>query len=216
MQTRWLFRRLAQTLTGVALLLPLSACGTADNPYDKITDPPLVEARLHTITLVSDSAVSSARIREAGYTPVTLPANYRGAVEIEASIQGVPEAVAAAAQYFKSSRAGAPDVRLLVMPLAAGARSSDETIDETYFRNVLGTGVPPWPLPQPPSDALRVQAWTFVVPDVVEANKVLRANGIPVVQPPVGLTTSYLGDHRTLAIRAPDGTVVQLVQTTAQ
>ena len=165
MQTRWLFRWLTQSLNSVTLLLPLSACGTADNPYDKITDPPLVQARLHTITLVSDSAVSSARIREAGYTPVTLPANYRGAVEIEASIQGVPEPVAAAAQYFKSSRAAAPDVRLLVMPLAAGARSSDETFDETYFRNVLGTGVPPWPLPQPPDMSAMVNVRAALLPE---------------------------------------------------
>jgi hypothetical protein len=51
---------------------------------------------------------------------------------------------------------------------------------------------------------------------VVAAAKRLRANGIAVIYDPVEITTAYLGDHRTLAIRAPDGTVVQLVQSTAQ
>jgi hypothetical protein len=51
---------------------------------------------------------------------------------------------------------------------------------------------------------------------VVEANKRLRANDIPVVFDPVSITTAYLGDHKAMAIRAPDGTIVELVETAAQ
>jgi hypothetical protein len=51
---------------------------------------------------------------------------------------------------------------------------------------------------------------------VVEANKRLRANNIPVVFDPVSITTAYLGDHKAMAIRAPDGTIVELVETMAR
>ena len=53
---------------------------------------------------------------------------------------------------------------------------------------------------------MRVQVWTYLVPNVVEANKRLRESGIPVVFDPVAITTAYLGDHKAMAIRAPDGT----------
>jgi hypothetical protein len=33
---------------------------------------------------------------------------------------------------------------------------------------------------------------------------------------PVDITTAYLGDHRTMAILAPDGAVIELVQNHAQ
>jgi hypothetical protein len=165
---------------------------------------------------VSDSAAAAARIREAGFTQVTLPPNYQQANAVEASIWSVPEPVAGGIQSFKAPKAGAPDLRLLVMPLAARGRKSDAATEQAFFRNVLGTEVPAWPLPDQPTDNVRVQVWTYLIPDVVAANRRLRANGIPVIYGPVGLTTSYMGDHRTLAIRAPDGTVVQLVQTIAR
>jgi hypothetical protein len=63
---------------------------------------------------------------------------------------------------------------------------------------------------------VRIQAWTFLVPDILAASKRLRENGIPVIYDPVGITTPYMGDHKTLAIRSPDGTVVQLVESAAQ
>jgi hypothetical protein len=44
----------------------------------------------------------------------------------------------------------------------------------------------------------------------------LRGAGIPVTFEPVAITTSYLGDHRTMAIQAPDNTVIELVQNAAQ
>jgi hypothetical protein len=199
-----------------AALLASSGCGSPDSPYDRIGDAPLVEARLHAVTLVSGSETVVQEIREAGYTPVKLAPNYARAVTVEASIWGVPEAAAAAIQDFKASRPGAPDLRLLVTPPAPPARVAAEGTEAAFFRNVLGVEVPVWPLAGNPSSELRVQVWTYLVPDVVAATRRFRESGIPVIYGPVGLTTSYLGDHRTLATRAPDGTVVQLVQTTAQ
>ena len=60
-----------------------------------------------------------------------------------------------------------------------------------------------------------MQVWTYLIPDVVGANERLRDNGIPVVFDPVAITTAYLGDHKAMAIRAPDGTIVELVETAA-
>ena len=212
MQVRHIFPRLAVA----AILAGLTACGTADNPYEKLRGAPLVQGRLHAITLVSDSDAVAAQIRDAGYIEVTLRPNYSNANAVEAAIWGVPEPVAERARHFKSSKAEMPDLRLLIMPLAARGREAAAEVDEAFFRNVLGTGVPEWPLPTPPSDEVRLQVRTYLVSDVVAANRRLREAHIPVIYDPVGLTTSYLGDHRTLALRAPDGTVVQLVQTTAQ
>ena len=53
-------------------------------------------------------------------------------------------------------------------------------------------------------------------PDIQLANKRLRESDIPVVYDPVRITTAYLGDHWTMAIRAPDGTIIELVETAAQ
>lgn len=206
---------LRHAIAAVALLAS-GACGTSDSPYDRIGDPPLVQARLHAVTLVGGSGAVAERIRAAGYSAVKLAPNYERAVAVEASIWGVPEPVAAAIQDFKSQMPGVPDLRLLVTAQAAPARIAAEGTETSFFRNVLGAEVPAWPLPGKPPAEMRVQVWTYLVPDVVAATRRLRENGIPVVYGPVGLTTAYLGDHRTVAIRAPDGVVVQLVQTTAQ
>ncbi len=207
------FRRL---LSSLPLILLAAACSTADNPYVKFEDPPLVKASLHAVTVASDTDAVAARIAGAGFNEYQLVPNYQRADMVEASIWGVPETVVAKVRHFKATKAGVPDVRLLQMPLAARGRAADGAIDEAFFRNVLGTDVPRWPLPGEPDDNTRVQVWTYLVPSVVDASKRMRENGIPVVFDPVGLTTSYLGTHRTMAIRAPDGTVVQLVETTAQ
>jgi hypothetical protein len=37
-----------------------------------------------------------------------------------------------------------------------------------------------------------------------------------VIYDPVDIATAYLGDHKTMAIRAPDGTIIELVQIAAQ
>jgi hypothetical protein len=205
-----------RALPGLLLALAGAACGTADHPYSKFADPPLVRATLHTVTLASDTDAIGEVVRQAGYTAAMLPPNYPQADSVEASIWGVPEPVAVKAAHFKATAPGAPDVRVLVLPLAAKGRTAASNVNEAFFRNVLGTGVPEWPLTSAQPGNVRIQVLTYLVPNIVEASKRLRANGIPVVYDPVGITTSYLGDHRTLAIRSPDGTVVQLVEAAAQ
>ena len=196
--------------------LALAACGVADNPYTRFADPPLVSGRLHTVTLVSDRGAIAEVVTAAGWQAVRLPPNYQKADAVQASIWGVPEPVAAAVLHFKAQKPGSPDLRLLVMPLAARGRVAEQAVNEAFFRNVIGADVPAWPLPAPQPADVRVQVWTYLVPSIIEASKRLRANGIPVIYDPVGITTAYLGDHRTLAIRAPDGTVVQLVETASR
>jgi hypothetical protein len=200
----------------VASVLALAACGTADNPYAKLADPPLVSGRLYTVTLASADATVADAVTRAGWQAAALPPNYPQADAVQASIWGVPEPVARAARHFRSGQSGRPDLRLLQMPLAARGRAADRAVEQAFFRNVLGADVPRWPLPGGQPEDVRVQAWTYQVSDIVAAAKRLRANGIPVVYNPVEITTAYQGDHRTLAIRAPDGTVVQLVQSVAQ
>ena len=207
-------RRLTLVLT--LLLVAAARSRTADNPYARLEDPPLVKATLHTVTLVSDSEAAVATITGAGFSEAPLPPNYQRADQVEASLWDVPEPVAARVRHFMASKAGMPNLRLLVMPLAARGRNADADTSKAFFRNVLGTTVPQWPLPGKPDDNHRIQVWTYSVPDLVAASKRLRENGIPVVYDPVSITTSYFGTHKTLAIRAPDGTVVQLVETAAQ
>ena len=86
----------------------------------------------------------------------------------------------------------------------------------SFFRNVLGTDVPSWPAKVPRAANVRVQVWTYQVPSIVEARKKLRANAIPVVTEPVGITTPYMGDQKSMSLRAPDGTIVELIEAAAQ
>ncbi len=199
-----------------ALVVMAGACGTADNPYSKLENAPLLQGRLYTVTLVSDTASVEQAVEQVGFTRASFQPNYPQADAVEASIWSVPEPVAAKATYFKASRQGVPDIRVLVMPLAAKGRKPDPAVDEAFFRNVLGSDVPAWPLPGSPAENVRIQVWGYLVPDILEARNKLRDSGIPVIFDPVAITTPYLGDHKTLAIRAPDGTVVQLVETAAQ
>lgn len=203
-------------LLAVAMVALATACSTADNPYAKLQDPPLVQGRLHTITLVSDTQQVEQALEQVGFTRAAFQPNYQQADAVQASIWSVPEPVAAKASYFKAAAPGAADVRVLVMPLAAKGREAEPAVDQAFFRNVLGAEVPTWPLPGSPSDNVRIQVWVYLVPSILEARKRLRDNGIPVIFDAVAITTPYLGDHKTLAIRAPDGTVVQLVETAAQ
>ena len=62
----------------------------------------------------------------------------------------------------------------------------------------------------------RVQAWTYQVPNLVEMRRKLRAAAIPLVTEPVAITTSYLGDQKSMSLRAPDGAIVELVEFAAQ
>jgi hypothetical protein len=208
-------RKFLQRSLGIPAVLLLAACGSADNPYARLKDPPLVQARLYTVTLASDTDAIAGDLTKAGLAAAALPPNYRQADAVEASLWGVAEPVAAKARYFKAPAGGA-DIRLLVMPLAARGRTAEASIDKTFFRNVLGTEVPAWPLAGKQPDNVRVQVWSYLVPDILAASRRLRESGIPVIYDAVSITTSYSGTHKTLAIRAPDGTVVQLVETQAQ
>jgi hypothetical protein len=209
-------RIILQRAFGISAVLFIAACGSADNPYARLKDPPLVLARPYTVTLASDSEAIAEAVSKAGFTAVALPPNYQQADAVEASIWGVAEPVAARAQYFKAASPNDADIRLLMMPLAARGRTAEPPVDQAFFRNVLGGEVPRWPLPGKQPENVRVQVWGYLVPDILVASKRLRENGIPVIYDAVSISTSYSGTHKTLAIRAPDGTVVQLVEATAQ
>jgi hypothetical protein len=195
----------------------LASCSrTSDNLYAAITNPPLLEARLHTVTLATDSSKVSEELQAKGYAPMQFASNYPASEPVEASLWSVPEPVAAAAAHFRAPGAADVNIRVLQMALAASSRAADSATEKVFFRKVLGTDVPAWPAAVKRTDKVRVQVWTYLIPDIAAANKRLRESGVPVVYDPVGITTAYLGDHKTMAIRSPDGTIVELVQVTAQ
>ena len=208
------FRRVLAAFMLASLLV---ACtGSTDNQYASLKDVPLVSASLHAVTLVTDDATLSQTLEKNGYTVMKYASNYPASDRVEASLWSVPEPVVARAAHLKAPVAGAPDVRVLVLELAAKGREADGATNRAFFRNVLGSDVPRLPEGIKATEGVRVQVWTFLVPNVFEANKRLRASNIPVVFDPVAITTAYLGDHKTMAIRAPDGTIVELVEAAAQ
>lgn len=206
-------RRVLGTLVLTALI---SCSGTKDNPYAAIQDPPMVQGRLQAVTLATDGATVAEQLQVKGYVPITFASNYPVSTSVESSLWSVPEPVAAGVAHFKASDAAEPDVRVLKMALAASSRAPDPSVDKAFFENVLGTGVPRLPAGLERTDKVRVQVWTYLIPDILAANRRFREGGIPVVYDPVKITTAYLGDHETMAIRAPDGTIVELVETAAQ
>jgi hypothetical protein len=208
-------RKFLPRALGILAVLLNAGCGSANNPYAGIEKPPLIQARLHIVTLVSDTEAVVGQLTQAGLGAVALPPNYQQADAVEASLWGVAEPVAAKARYFKAAAPAGTDIRLLLMPLAARGRTAEASVNKAFFRNVLGSEVPAWPLAGKQPDNVRVQVWGYLVPDILEASSRLREGGIPVIYDAVSITTSYSGTHKTLAIRAPDGTVVQLVEATA-
>jgi catechol 2,3-dioxygenase-like lactoylglutathione lyase family enzyme len=208
--------RLGRVLVVLALAASASCSGTADNPYAAIKDAPLVKATLHTVTLVTDSPAVAEELQVKGYTALRFSSNYPASDAVESSLWSVPEPVAASAVHFRAPDAADANVRVLRMALAAGGRPADPDVERAFFKNVLGADVPRWPAGVARTNKVRLQVWTWLVPDVVAANKRLRANGIPVVYDPAEITTAYLGEHKTMAIRAPDGTIVELVQTSSR
>jgi len=215
MQTAHFRRVFATPGIAIAILTTFAACSHADNPFANLANPPLVQAQLHTVTLVSAGAELADQVQKAGYTPLPFESNYPASVPVEAVLWGVPEAVAGKAAEFKAPGAG-PAVRLLVMPLPPAAPAADPAVEKAFFRNVLGGDVPQWPAGIPHTDNTRVQVWTYIVPSVIAAKKRMREGLIPTVTEPVAITTSYFGDHKTMSIRAPDGAIVQLVEAAAQ
>jgi hypothetical protein len=204
------FRRAA-----ALVLLALAACSDSPDPWSGLQNPPLTQGRLHTVTIAGDGVRAQEQARDAGYSALTFQPNYPAALHVEASLWDVPEPVAGKAVLFKSPGKG-PDLRVLEMPLAARGMVASSGSEQSFYRNVLGAEVPTWPAGIERHPDVRVQAWTFFVPSVVEASRRLRENGIAVIYDAVSLTTPYLGDHKTMAIRAPDGTIVQLVESAAQ
>lgn len=204
------FRRVAPVLW-----LTLAACSGSPDPWSKIANPPLVAATLHTVTLAGDASRARELAQAAGYSALPARPNYPAALRVEASLWDVPAPVADAAVMFRAPGQG-PDLRVVEMPLAARSMQSDAVHESSFFRNVLGTDAPAWPAGFAREPDLRVQAWTYLVPSVAEASRRLRESGIAVIYDAVSITTPYLGDHKTMAIRAPDGTIVQLVETTAK
>ncbi len=209
MQTRNLRRALATFIAAVLL----AACSpAADNPYSKIQNPPLVHAALRTVTLLSDHPAVAQQLQKDGYSPAPAGPNYPASISVEAALWEVSDAVGGQAALFMAPPGRGADVRVLPMAPQAERTPVDAATQEAFFKNVLGTDVPHWPL----SAHERVQAWTYLIDDVVAAHKRLREAGITVVFEPVATTTAYLGDHRTMGIRAPDGTVIELAQSRAQ
>jgi hypothetical protein len=194
----------------------LAGCSrSADDPYSAIEDAPLVRARLHTVTLASADAGVVDRIRQDGYSPVPPHPNYPGAVRVEAALWKVPEEVAAKPVVLMAPGGQGPNVRVLAIEPPAAAVSAERAVLESFYRQVLGSQVPDWRgSANLPANA-RVQAWTFLVDDVVVARRRLREAGIPVTFDAVAITTAYFGDHKVLGVTAPDGVVVELVETAA-
>jgi hypothetical protein len=208
------FRRV---LAGVLLTCLLFGCtGSTDDQYASLKDVPLAPARLHAVTVVTDDATLSQLLAKKGYTAMTFTSNYPDSDRVEASLWSVPEPVVARAAHLKGPAADSPDLRVLVMELAAKGREAEAATNRAFFRNVLGSDVPELPQGIEATESVRVKVWTYLIPNVVEANKRLRANNIPVVFDPVSITTAYLGDHKAMAIRAPDGTIVELVEKMAR
>jgi hypothetical protein len=208
------FRRV---LAGVLLTCLLFGCtGSTDDQYASLKDVPLAPARLHAVTVVTDDATLSQLLAKKGYTAMTFTSNYPASDRVEASLWSVPEPVVARAAHLKGPAADSPDLRVLVMELAAKGREAEAATNRAFFRNVLGSDVPELPQGIEATESVRVKVWTYLIPSVVEANKRLRANNIPVVFDPVSITTAYLGDHKAMAIRAPDGTIVELVEKMAR
>jgi hypothetical protein len=218
MQTH-VFRRVVRALAIPAVLVTLLAgCSNANDPYAKISDAPLMQVRLHTVTLVADGAPPGEELQKAGYTYTPFPPNYPEADKVQGVLWNVPPEVAASAKVYRA--ASGPNLRVLTQPsppaAAPAASAVDAGVERSFFRNVLGTDVPQWPANVPRAANLRVQVWTYQIPNILDARKKLRENAIPLVTEPVGITTAYLGDQKSMSLRAPDGTIVELVETAAQ
>jgi hypothetical protein len=207
-------RFMAVSAIALSLIALATSCAPADNVYAKLPNPPLVEARLHTMTVLATADGLGEQLATRGYSPTRFPSNYPGSVRVEAALWQVPEGVAADARHFIAS--AGPSIRLLVGLLPDDPPPVDQALLRDFYRNVLGVDVPHWPANVPRPDNARVHAWTYFVPGILEARRKFREHGIPVDFAPVAITTAYLGDHKKMGIRAPDGAIIELVETAAQ
>jgi len=204
-----------RTLAAVAAVGFLVACSNADNPYAAIKDPPLLKATLHTVTIeVADSAAIDLRVKQ-GYTRLPPAPNYPGSVRVEAALWKVSEAVAAAPVVLTSPGGVAPNERYLVMaPTDTGSPVADPDANFVgdFYQRVLGD----MPSSYSEIDKRRIHSKTYLVDDILAAKKKLQEAGIPITFSPVAITTAYYGDHKLLGITAPDGVIIELVETAAQ
>ncbi len=185
----------------------LAACARTE-------DPPVLEATLRSVTLSSASDNVAARLQEWGYQPVTFAANYPGTTRMHALLWEVPEAVVEKALEFSASTAVPAHVRVLVVDPAGERPASSGGDVAAFYRRVLGAAPPRFPASGALPEGVRVRAWTFAIPDVLEARRRLREENIPVTFNPVALKSPIFGDHKMLAIRAPDGTLIELIEMT--
>lgn len=206
-----------------ALMIPaalgalLAGCSNANDPYAKLENVPLVEARLHTVTFVSDNAKLASDLQAAGYKAMNLPPNYPAADDVQAVLWDVPAAVFKDGSVVVFAAPGkGPNVRFIAEVLPPAHPSGDAGINRSFFRNVLGTDVPQLPEKVTLTEHARIQVWTYQIPNILETRKKLRAAAIPLVTEPVAITTPYLGDQKSMSLRAPDGTIVELVEFAAQ
>ena len=204
---------------GAVLLAALASCsGSSDNPYTAHQEPaaragPAAHRDAGHRQFRASPKSSRRRVTRRFSSPLTIPAS----VSVEASLWSVPEPVAASATHFKVARggrsqpAGAPDGAGRGQPVG-GFCGGQGVLQKRAGQRTCRAGRRQSSGP----DKVRVQVWTYLIPDVLAANKRLRESGIPVVYDPVRITTAYLGDHKTMAIRAPDGTIIELVETASQ
>jgi len=215
MQTRNFRRVLCALLVSAVVSSLLAACSNANDPYAKLKDAPLVQGHLHTVTLVSDDTKLADQVQKGGYRHLPFPPNYPEADKVQGVLWDVPDSVAKNATIYGAPDGG-PNVRVLIEPLPLPATPADDSVQRSFYRNVLGADVPQWPAKVTRAANVRVHVWTYQVASIIEARKKLRENAVPVITEPVGFTTPYLGDQKSMSLRAPDGAIVELVETNAQ
>ena len=185
-------------------------CRGSDNPYARIQNPPLVRGTLHTVTAGDSRCRPRSEAREFEPTPSQVfPSNYpdtmdgRGRTVERARAGGLEPG-----NIHVSVATAGVSPRARGMPLAAAAIGG-EARGEPLFRNVLGSRSAA--MAEAVEEHATVPAcrrgpsWS---PTCVRPSKRLREAAYPVMLDPVAMTTAYLGDHRTMAIRAPDGALI--------
>jgi hypothetical protein len=209
MQLTKLGRVFAVLLIGAALV----DCSSADNPYERIQNPPLLRASLNSVVVVTADIALPERLVQAGYTRTVFPGtNYPASVPAEAALWKLPEESVSNSVLFMAPPGQGPNVRVIVMPEVPPVTPVDAELEAAFYRKVLGTELPQWPGSKQLRDGARIQAWTFLVDDLLTARKRLQEAGVPILHEPLAITTAYLGTHQTMAIQAPDGTPIELVQ----
>ncbi len=185
-----------------------AACSRGD-------DPPILQATVRSVTLGSTTDDVGTRLQDWGYQPVTFVANYPGTTRVHALLWEVPEEVVEKSLEFAAPARVPAHARVLVVESAVERPTASGADLGKFYRGVLGVDVPRFPASGELPDGVRLHAWTMAVPNILEARNRLREANIPVVFNPVALTSPVFGDHKMLAIRAPDGVLVELIETTA-